>query len=199
MKSLRSVEDYIESTGNWKKSLWLLREIILSTELSESLKWGAPIYTFNYKNLVGIAAFKSYAGLWFHQGALLIDKEKKLINAQEGVTKALRQWRFSSFEEIQKESQTIKEYIEEAILNQKQGKSIKPSKDKPLIIPDELNELFKSSPNLIVCFDSFSKSKKREFAEYISEAKLIETKQKRIDKITPLILKGIGLNDKYLN
>jgi uncharacterized protein YdeI (YjbR/CyaY-like superfamily) len=39
---------------------------------------------------VGIGGFKSYFGLWFHQGALLTDKAGVLINAQEGRTKALR-------------------------------------------------------------------------------------------------------------
>jgi len=47
-------------------------------------------------------------------------------------------------------------------------------------------------------FDSFSLSKKRDFAEYISEPKRPETKLTRLDKIVPMILKGIGLNDKYL-
>ena len=49
------------------------------------------------------------------------DKQKKLINAQEGVTKALRQWRFSSVDEIVPE--LIKAYIHEAINNQQAQQS----------------------------------------------------------------------------
>lgn len=176
----------------------LLRDVILSTGLKESIKWGAPVYTYETKNIAGMAAFKSYAGIWFYQGALLEDKGKKLISANEGVTKALRQWRFNSIKEIQDELNTIREYLAEAILNQKQGKVIKPAIDKPLLIPEKLLELFKSNPELKQCFELLSLSRKRDFAEYISEAKRLETKLKRLDKIVPMILKGIGLNDKYL-
>ena len=40
---------------------------------------------------------------------------------------------------------------------------------------------------------------KREYAEYIASAKQHATKQKRIDKILPMIEAGVGLNDKYRN
>ena len=47
------------------------------------------------------------------------------------------------------------------------------------------------------CFGSLSKSKQRDYSEYITEAKRQETRLKRLDKIAPVILHGIGLNDKY--
>ena len=37
----------------------------------------------------------------------------------------------------------------------------------------------------------------REYADYVAAAKRDETKQRRIDKILPMIAKGVGLNDKY--
>jgi uncharacterized protein YdeI (YjbR/CyaY-like superfamily) len=165
--------------------------------MTETVKWGVPVYTFEGKNIVGIAGFKSYAGLWFFQGALLKDKKKKLINAQTGKTKALRQWRFKSVKEIEAESKTIKQYLEEAILNQKHGKEIKAEKKKPLEIPKELNGLFKQNKKVKECFNSLSLPKQSEYSEYINEAKRDETKQKRLSKIVPLIIKGKGLNDKY--
>ncbi len=64
------------------------------------------------KNVVGLGAFKSYFGLWFHQGALLADKNQVLINCQEGKTKALRQWRMTDKKEI--DARTINAYIKEA-------------------------------------------------------------------------------------
>ncbi len=76
--------------------------------MKETIKWGAPVYTLDYKNIVGLGAFKSYVGLWFFQGALLNDEKKKLINAQEDKTKALRQWRFNSVKKIEAESETGK-------------------------------------------------------------------------------------------
>jgi uncharacterized protein YdeI (YjbR/CyaY-like superfamily) len=197
MKRYKTPEEYIANNKDWQQSLILLRDVLLDTKMTETIKWGVPVYTFEGKNIVGIAGFKSYVGLWFFQGALLKDKKKKLINAQAGKTKALRQWRFNSVKEIEAESKTIKLYLEEAILNQKQGKEIKAQKKKPLEIPKELNGLFKQNKKVKECFNSLSLPKQREYSEYINEAKRDETKQKRLSKIVPLIIKGKGLNDKY--
>ena len=84
----------------------------------------------------------------------------------------------------------------EAIENQKAGKELKPQK-KPLVIPIELKEELASDTEFAEAFEKFSLSCKREYAEYISEAKRDATKQKRLAKIKPMILKNIGLNDKY--
>ena len=50
---------------------------------------------------------------------------------------------------------------------------------------------------LATIFESLTLTKKREFTEYISSAKRDDTKQKRLEKIIPMILNNIGLNDKY--
>jgi uncharacterized protein YdeI (YjbR/CyaY-like superfamily) len=198
MKTDLTVDKYIQSTDKWKESLELLRSIILSTGLIETVKWGAPVYTSGSKNIAGMAAFKHHVAVWFYQGALLRDEKKKLVNAQEGVTKALRQWRFGSVNEISSNTKLLSIYLREAIENEKQGKKIKPVKDKPILIPDDLRLVFGLNTELKNCFDMLTLSKRRDFAEYISAAKQQETRQKRLDKIIPLILQGKGLHDKYL-
>ena len=117
-----------------------------------------------------------------------------LVNAQEGKTKGMRQWRFDSFEEMN--AVLIKQYVDEAIANQKAGKEIKPEK-KPLVIPDELAEELSSDAQLSEAFDALTLTLKREYAEYIAEAKRDATKLTRMEKIKPMILQGIGLNDQY--
>lgn len=195
MKAAKTVDEFIKSHPDWEKILEPLREIVLSTGLSETIKWGVPTYTFRGKNILGIGAFKSYAGLWFFQGSFLNDPNSKLINAQEGKTKALRQWRFFLEEEI--EPDLVRQYIFEAIENQKQGKEIKVRKSKPLLIPHELQKALDENGELQSHFNSLSKGRQREFAEYISEAKRMDTKEVRIKKIAPLILSQTGLHDKY--
>ena len=128
------------------------------------------------------------------QGALLKDEKKVLINAQEGKTKGMRQWRFSSEEEM--DDTLILSYIHEAINNQKEGKEVKPEA-KTLSIPPELKEALAADAQLAETFDTLSTSVKREFAEYITEAKKEETRHRRLQKIIPMIQQGIGLNDKY--
>ena len=143
---------------------------------------------------MGLGAFKSYIGIWFHQGVFLKDEAQVLLNAQEGVTKGLRQWRFKPEDTIDRT--LVLQYVEEAIANAKAGKQITPGK-KPLEIPAELEEAFNADAALRTAFEQFSLSKKREFTEHISDAKREETRLKRMDKIRPMILQGIGLNDKY--
>jgi len=197
MNKTRTVDDYIAKHPQWAEALTLLRDIVRAAPLEETIKWGSPVYTLDGKNVVGLGAFKAYAGLWFFQGALLKDPAQKLINAQENKTKALRQWRFASAAEIRAEAKTIAAYLHEAIENQKQGKSIKPERNKPLDLPPELLERLAGDATLKARFEALSRGKQREYAEYITEAKRAETKEKRLEKIVPMILAGVGLNDKY--
>jgi len=197
MNRYNTVEEYIIGNEQWQDALILLRDILLSTGCAETVKWGGPVYTFDRKNVVGMAGFKSYVGIWFFQGALLKDEQKKLINASEGETKALRQWRFNNIVEIESSAEAIVAYTHEAIENVKAGKEIKPQKNKPLIIPDELEEQFKINPGLRTSFEALKLTQKREYVAYIGNAKRAETKQKRLEKSIPLILTGIGVMDRY--
>lgn len=198
MDNTKSVEAFVRKNVVWRQELLLLRETLLSCDLEETVKWGSPVYTFKGKNIVGLGAFKSYTGLWFFQGGLLADKQGKLVNAQEGKTKAMRQWRFSSIEEIKKDLKLIETYLKEAIQNQKQGKSISPERNKPVIMPAELRQAFKADTELQQLFKQLTLGRRRDFAEHIASAKRDETRQKRLAKIIPMIRAGIGLNDKYL-
>ncbi len=195
MQSYNTVNEYILNTPFGKEILIVLREILLSTELQETVKWGGPVYTINDKNVVGIGAFKSYAGLWFYQGVFLKDEAGVLINASEGMTKALRQWRFTSVDEINDE--LVLKYINEAIQNQKEGKELKPDRNKPVVIPEELKLALAEDSELESCFNRFTPGKKREFAEYVASAKLAETRFARVQKVIPMILENTGLNDKF--
>ena len=195
MKGYKKVDEYILSVQEGREILMVLRELINSTELKETVKWGIPVYTINDKNVVGMAAFKSYVGLWFYNGSFLKDDAGVLINASEGITKALRQWRFTSADEIN--DTLLLNYLQEAIENQKQGKELKPERNKPIIIPDQLQIEFAEDKELEICFNRFTPGKQREFVNYISEAKTLETRKVRVEKVIPLILENIGLNDKY--
>ena len=194
MKKPKSVDEYISNEETFQEELIHLREIVLSTGLEEHVKWMFPCYTFNKKNIVGIAAFKDYFGLWFYQGALLSDHQNKLINAQEGKTQAMRQWRMRSISEIDHE--LIVDYIAESIENEKAGKRILPTK-KPIVESPELNEALNKDLSLRSAFDSLSFGRRKDYHEHINSAKRAETKISRIAKSIPLIMQGIGLSDKY--
>lgn len=192
---VKNFEDYIDKHPQWEHELIQLREIILSTDLKETIKWGAPTYTLNNKNVVSLGGFKNHYALWFFNGALLKKNTSLLVNAQEGKTKALRQIRFTKEDKI--DSPTLKTYIGEAIELQKEGKSVPIQKNKELLIPTELTQYFQKNPEMETSFHNLTKGKQREYADYIREAKRSNTKNKRLEKIKPMIINQVGLYDKY--
>jgi uncharacterized protein YdeI (YjbR/CyaY-like superfamily) len=197
MKKRQTVDGVMASSKWWKAELIELRSILRSTGLKETIKWGSPVYTHEGKNVVGIGGFKSYFGLWFFQGALLADKNKVLINAQEGRTRALRQMRLQSSDEI--DARLIKGYVKEAIGLATRGVEIKADRHKPLTVPAELQAALRKRKTAGTGFEKLTPGKQREYAEYVASAKQAATKLKRINKILPMIKAGVGLNDKYRN
>ena len=183
-----------DKINQWEEELLFLKSIIDKTELVETIKWGAPIYVYNKRNVIGIGGFKNYFAIWFLNGVFLKDEKKRLINAQEDRTKSMRQWRFTSKEEVNEKE--VLEYILEAIENEKQGKIIKPSK-KEVIVSELLQKEMDQNPALAEAFQKFSPYKQYEFLEYIETAKQEKTKLTRIEKVIPMILGNVGLNDKY--
>ena len=171
-----------------------MRELLTSTELQEEIKWGAPVYTLDNKNIVGIGAFKNHCSLWFFQGALLQENTSLLENAQEGKTKALRQIRFSKGEELPVDE--LQRYVLEAIQNQKEGKEIKPVKNIEVQIPNELTKAFAKDPALEVSFQELNPGRQKEYCEYVASAKREATKISRIEKIAPMIKIAAGLIDQ---
>jgi len=188
---------YIDKKPQWKPTLLFLRELIQATELEETIKWGAPTYTIGGKNVLSLMTFKEHMGIWFFQGALLKDKAKKLVNAQEGKTQAMRHFKFTSFEEVKESKALIAKYIDEAIDNQKQGKKVKLAKKTPTPMPKELADFLAANKAVKKQFDQLTPGKQRGYHEYIAEAKQAATKQKRLEKIKPYILEGKGPNAMY--
>ncbi|EMQ94784.1 DUF1801 domain-containing protein [Xanthomarina gelatinilytica] len=197
MKKVSSVEEYIEENSHFGEALSLLRDLINTTELEETLKWNAPVYTLNGKNVVGFGAFKNHFGIWFFNGVFLKDQNNLLEQAQEK-TKGLRQMRFESIDDVDKHA--VLAYVTEAIENQKLGKEIKPEKmGKTIVIPKELQIALETNKNFQAAFKALTPGKQREYCEHIASAKQEKTKMSRLEKIKPMILKGMGLFDKYKN
>jgi uncharacterized protein YdeI (YjbR/CyaY-like superfamily) len=197
MKKVYSVEEYIENNSHFGEELTILRELINNTELEETVKWSAPVYSHNGKNVIGLGAFKHHFGIWFFNGVFLKDEKNLLEQAQEK-TKGLRQMRFESLEDIDKN--VVLAYVKEAIENQKLGKEIKPErKGKSVIIPEALEKELKSNSVLHDAFRILTPGKQREYCDHVATAKREATKLSRIEKIKPMIINGVGLHDKYKN
>lgn len=196
MESSKTKTPTWDKVNSWSEELEFLKSIIAKTELVETTKWGGIVYVLDNKNVIGIGGFKNYFTIWFFNGVFLKDEKKVLVNAQEGVTKLLRQWRFTSKDDI--DEVLVLDYIHEAIENEKQGKIIKTVKVGVTIeMPEIFQKELDADSNLAEAFQKFSQYKQKEFLEYLVEAKREETKRSRIEKIKPMIFENIGLNDKY--
>ncbi|MFP9099084.1 YdeI/OmpD-associated family protein [Flavobacterium sp. RHBU_24] len=183
-----------DKSAQWPDEIEKLRQIINKTGLTETTKWGGPMFTYKGKNVLGLGGFKNYVAIWFIKGVFLKDAKGVLLNANEGNTKGLRQWRFTSAAEIDEER--VLGYINEAIEVEKAGLAITPDK-KETIVPEYLEVKLQADLKLKTAFEGFSAYKQREFCEYIAEAKQEKTQANRFEKIKPMILDGIGLNDRY--
>ena len=192
---MKTVDEILDEAQHFGAEQRRLRAILADTELEETVKWGGPCYTWKGKNVVGIGGFKSYFGLWFHQGALLEDRSGKLINAQEGKTRALRQWRMTSAKDI--EPKLIKRYVSEAMALVDAGTEITAKRDKTLELPQELAQGIRKTKGATAAYRALTPGRQREYANYVSEAKREATRLDRVEKILPMILDGVGLNDRY--
>ena len=195
MEKAEKLKNYYEKEHPFKDGINLLRSLAQETESTEGYKWNFPVYTINGKNVFGICRFKNHFGLWFFNGVFLSDPKKVLQNAQEGKTKGMRHWKFQSVDEL--DHNAIRDYLLESIENQKMGKEISVKKGSKAKIPELLRVQLDNNPLLKSSFDAFSPYKQKEFCEYILEAKQEKTKLKRLEKILPMIEKGVGLNDAY--
>lgn len=178
----------------WKDELERIASILNKAPLEKTIKWGAEVFTYNGKNVVSYGGFKNHFAVWFNNGVFLPDKYKVLVSANDK-TKSLRQWRFSSMDEI--DEKKILEYIMEAIEVEKRGLRIAPEKFQPVPMPQLLSGALNADQKLRAAFEQLTPGKQKEFMLYLNEAKQEVTKAGRLEKIKPMILNGVGLNDKY--
>lgn len=185
----------MQEAEQWQQELKAIAGIMRKAPLEVAIKWGAEVFTFEGKNVVSYGGFKNFFSIWFYNGVFLKDKYKVLVTASEGKTKSLRQWRFTTMEEI--DEKKILAYIMEAIEVEKKGLKIEPAKFMAIDTPEQLEQAFKTDQLLKAAFDQLSPGKQKEYVIYINEAKQEATKAKRVEKIRPMIMNGVGLNDKY--
>lgn len=176
----------------WQNELQKLRQIILKTELKEEMKWGAPCYSYNGKNLILIQAFKHNFALSFFKGALLRDESNILEKPGEN-TRASRVIRFQSLERLNDLEEKIEAYLLEAIALEKSGIPLEISSE--ILLVEELQERLEQDPALKTAFEALTKGRQRGYNLYFAQAKQSKTRTKRIEKYIPKILEGKGFHD----
>lgn len=188
------VDAFLSKAQKWQEETEKLRMIILDCQLTEELKWGKPCYSFQKSNIVIIQGFKEYCALMFFKGALLNDASGILIKIGEN-TQAMRQIRFTSVREIIEMEPILKAYIYEAIEMEKAGLKVDFKKTSDYNIPKEFQNKLDEIPVLKTAFNALTPGRQRAYILYFSAPKQSTTRESRIEKYIPQILRGKGLNE----
>jgi uncharacterized protein YdeI (YjbR/CyaY-like superfamily) len=188
------VDGYLRANKKWQKELQALRRIILECGLSEEIKWRHPCYTFQDSNVIVLGAFKEYCALTFFKGALLKDAKGILAKPGEN-TQSARVIRFTHVDEVLKIEDILKSYINEAVEAEKAGLKVKFKKITEHKVPEELQKKLDEMPALKKAFAALTPGRQRAYLLHFSSAKQSKTRESRIEKCMPQILKGKGLDD----
>ena len=184
---------YLAKLKKWREEEEELRRIILKFPLTEELKWGKPCYSFQESNIVIIQGFKDHCALLFCKGALLKDPNGILKKPGES-TQAARRILFTNAREIAGMKPILKAYIHEAIEAEKAGLKVD-FKRNPEPVPEELQNKLDEIPALKTAFHALTPGRQRAYILYFSAAKQSKTRESRVEKCMPQILKGKGFNE----
>jgi uncharacterized protein YdeI (YjbR/CyaY-like superfamily) len=157
-------------------------------DIKENIKWGMPSFELN-SIVANIASFKSHLGIAFPKSALMHDPQKLFSSAEDAIGHF---GRISSLEDLPDDEILIK-YIQEAAKLDREGKKIpkKPAQPKAEIeMPDYFAAALEKNPTAKQHFESFSPSAKREYMEWLIDAKSEATRNSRLERAMEWITEG---------
>ncbi len=191
-----AVDAYVAKAKKWNDEIARLRSILLACDLTEQYKWGKPTYTSDDgANIVLIMPLKETCALLFTKGALL--KDPKGLLAQPGEnSQSARQMRFTSTAAIEKLEKTLNSYIKQAVDVEKAGLKVEFKKSTELVYPKEFQDRLDRNTALREAFLKLTPGRQRQYHIHFTGAKQSATRESRVEKAIPLILDGMGLNDR---
>src|SRR5215471_17680819 len=195
------IDAYIAKSADFAKPILKhLRKLVHTAcpQVEETLKWSMPAFT--YKGILcGMAAFKEHCtfGAWKHS-LIKVD-----LGTSDKKDEAMGQLgRITSLNDLPSDAKMLA-YIKEAVrLNEEGIKVEKPKRSavkKDLVVPDYFSAALKKNRKALDTFESFSYSHKKEYVEWVTEAKREETRAQRIETSIAWLSQGKSRNWKYAN
>jgi uncharacterized protein YdeI (YjbR/CyaY-like superfamily) len=194
-KANPNVDAFIANAKNWQPELKLLRAILLDSQLTEDFKWSQPCYTLDGKNVIVLGPMKDSCAFAFFKGALLKDPHGVLTRPGQH-SQSARWIKFTSTREIAEMKSVLKSYIREAIQIEKSGLKVKLKKTSDLKLPEEFQLMLDEFPDVKKAFEALTPGRQRAYIYHFSAPKQSKTREARIRKFMPHILKGKGLLDQ---
>ena len=193
------VDAYIAKSADFARPILAhLREVVHAAcpDAEETMKWSFP--HFQYKGLLcSMAAFKEHCAFGFWKGSLIVGK------GDGEAEKAMGQFgRIARLSDLPSRK-VLTGYVKEAMKLNDEGVKV-PSRSKPktpgeVVVPDDLAAALKKNRKAGAAFDGFSPSHKREYIQWITEAKTEATRTRRLETAVEWMAEGKPRNWKYMN
>jgi uncharacterized protein YdeI (YjbR/CyaY-like superfamily) len=192
------VDAYIEKSAEFARPILNhLREVVHAAcpEVEETMKWSFP--NFLYKGMFcNMAAFKEHCSFGFWKSSLILEKGHVTEDAMGQFGRITRVSDLPS-------RKVLTGYIKAAMkLNDEGVKSptrVKPKQPREVVVPEDLTGALNANAKARKTFDAFSPSHKREYIEWITEAKTEATRTKRLATAIEWMAEGKPRNWKYMN
>lgn len=194
------IDAYIAKSADFARPILVhLRELVHAAcpDVEETMKWSFP--HFMYKGMLcGMSAFKQHVAFGFWKGKLIVD------DAGNSVEDAMGQFgRITRIGDLPPKK-TLTAYVKKAMaLNEAGVKSptrVKSAKPKPeATIPDDLAAALKKNAKARKTFEAFSPSARREYVDWITEAKRETTRVQRLATTLEWLAEGKQRNWKYMD
>lgn len=201
-KKDKRVDEYIQKAQSFAKPILKhLRKLVHEgcPEVEETIKWGMP--SFDYKGpFCSMASFKQHCVFGFWKAKLIEDKQNYLgAGVSEGGEAMGNLGRLTKPGDLPPDDVMIG-FIKQAKKLNDEGVKL-PSKTakekKELVIPAYLTEILNKNKKAKETFDNFSYSHKKEYVEWITEAKTEATREKRMNTTIEWLTEGKAKNWKY--
>jgi len=190
------VDAYIAKSAEFAKPiLGHLRELIHAAwpAVTETIKWGFP--HFEYHGLLcNMAAFKKHCAFGFWHKAMA-----EVLSGGKERTAMGQLGRIASLDDVPSDA-ALKRHVKQAMkLNESGFKSPrpKPVEKKKLVLPGDVKKALDADAKAKSTFDAFSPSHRREYVEWITEAKQPATRDRRIATMLEWLAEGKSRNWKY--
>jgi len=189
------VDHYIAKAADFAKPILThLRRVVHAAcpDVEETMKWSAPHFDYKGEMMCGMAAFKAHCAFGFWKSSLVLDGPS--------ATDAMGQFgRITSIRDLPPD-RTITVFVKKAARLNDAGIKVtrKPAAAKaPLRVPADFTAVLKKRPAARKAFDAFSPSHRREYVEWVTEAKTDATRQKRMATAVEWLTEGKSRNWKY--
>ena len=200
-KKDKRIDAYIEKAGDFAKPvLNHFRQLVHKAcpDVEETWKWSFPHFDYNGGPLAHMAAFKQHCAVGFWKASLMKDNEQLMANAKSETAMG-HLGRITSIKDLPKDSVLIK-FIHEGMKLNDMGIKIpvkKAKKAAEVEVPEYFTKAVKKNKDAFKTWEAFSNSHRKEYVNWITEAKTEETRKKRLDTAVEWMSEGKGRHWKY--